>query len=355
MVSLYETGRNDLAYPDQMCFDSVLQSWSRNSHKRAPEYAETLLGTMETMSTSNKNHKHHVVRPRTLSFNAVLGAWGRAITHLPSSPSATSSAVAKANAHAWHRACDILSFMEKLYHVEGNKNVEPDRVSYHIVMSALARSGDPNAAPKADTILKFVEQKHKEGKLSWKPDTLLFNSAMGCWAHSNMADAYRKSRSILDRQIHHFHNGCEQCRPDVYGFTSVLSSCASASGDKATKAKAFNVALATFQQLLRQQEEYGQPNHVTYGTMMKCIANLLPPSSPERKKWTERIFRDCASRGMVGGMVLSRLREASSSAEEYKELMMGHTKTTIPSKWTRNVNEKNVYRRKIPVGKRGEV
>jgi hypothetical protein len=341
MMTLAEKGQNDLAYPDQMCFDSVLQSWSRNTHKRSPEYAETLLGVMETKGG---------VRPRTLSFNAVLGAWGRAITPT------TSSSTSTTNARAWERACDILSFMEKLYHVEGNKDVEPDRVSYHIVMSALARSGDPNAAPKADKILKFIEKRVKSGELSWKPDTLLFNSAMGCWAHSNAKDAYRKSRSILDRQIYHFNNGCgEQCRPDVYGFTSVLSTCAAESGSASSKAKAFNVALSTFQQLVQRQDEYGSPNHVTYGTMMKCVANLLPPGSPERKKWTEKIFRECIAKGMVGGMVLSRSREAVGSAEEYKELMMGHTKSNIPQKWTRNVNEKSEYRRRMPIGKRGEV
>jgi hypothetical protein len=82
---------------------------------------------------------------------------------------------------------------------------------------------------------------------------------------------------------------------------------------------------------------------------------LLPPGSPERKKWTEKIFRECIAKGMVGGMVLSRSREAAGSAEEYKELMMGHTKSNIPQKWTRNVNEKNEYRRRTPIGKRGEV
>jgi hypothetical protein len=34
MISLYQSGRNVKASPDQMCFDSVLQSWSRNNHKR---------------------------------------------------------------------------------------------------------------------------------------------------------------------------------------------------------------------------------------------------------------------------------------------------------------------------------
>jgi hypothetical protein len=349
MISLYQSGRNNKAFPDQMCFDSVLQSWSRNNHKLAPVYAETLLGTMENLSRHN-----HRLRPRTLSFNAVLSAWVRAA-------SSNSSCNSKDNNHskrdpkALQRACDILAFMESLHYDEGNQHVKPDLVSYNIVMGALARSADPRSASKADKILKFIESKDKEGTLSWKPDTFLFNSAMGCWAHSSKKNAYRKARSILDRQIHQFDNGCETCRPDVYGFTSLLSSCASEPGDKSDRAKAFNVALSTFQQLVQRQDEYGSPNHVTYGTMLKCVAHLLPRDSADRKKWARKIFRECSYDGMVGGMVLARVREAVGSSDEFKEILQGHSKGNLPSSWTRNVHEKSEHRPKAFVAKRGEV
>lgn len=333
MMTLYTEGKNDLAFPDAYCFDSVLQSWSHNSHKYSPLYAERLLGSMEKFSVATQSPK---IAPRTLSFNAVLGAWARS-----------------KDPNAWTRACEILSFMEKLSHVEGNKSVEPDRVSYHVVLGALARSGDPAAAAKADAILKSIEKQKKAGALSWEPDTMIYNQAMACWAHSNKKGSYRKTRSLLDRQIHQYSSGCAGCRPDVVGFTSVLSSCSSESGDKTDKGKAFNVALSTFQQLLLNQEDYGSPNHVTYGTMLKCVSQLLPPSSAERKRWTSKLFKECTAKGLVGGMVLSRMREAATP-ELYKELMQGHTKSSLPPRWTRNVDEKNEYRRKI-AGRRAEV
>jgi hypothetical protein len=333
MVTLYTEGKNDLAFPDAYCFDSVLQSWSRNTHKRSPLYAETLLGSMEKLSVATQSPK---LAPRTLSYNAVLGAWARS-----------------KDPNAWTRSCEILSFMEKLSYVEGNKMVEPDRVSYLVVLGALARSGDPAAAAKADSILKNIEKQKKAGMLSWDLDTMIYNQAMATWAHSNKKGAYRKNRSLLDRQIHQYTNGCAGCRPDVVGFTSVLASCASESGDKTNKAKAFNVALSTFQQLLQNQDDYGSPNHVSYGTMLKCVSQLLPPSSAERKRWTSKLFKECAAKGLVGGMVLSRLREAATP-EQYKELMQGNTKSSLPPRWTRNVDEKNEYRRKS-VGRRAEV
>lgn len=357
MTSLYKEEKNTLAQPDQMCFDTVLQSWSRNDHEQAPVYAELLLAKMETMSLESTAIVP-LVQPRTLSFNAVLGAWGRASLS-PSSPS-PSAFSSQPSSTSWQRSCDILQFMEKLHYVEGDTMVEPDRVSYSLVLRTLARhKTDEKAAPKADKILKFVEKKYRDGDLSWRPDTLLFNTVMGCWSHSHLKGSYRKTRGILDRQINLFSSpdekaGSEDFRPDVYGFTTVLSSCALEPGDEKERAKAFNVACSTYQQLIQNKDKYGSPNHVTYGTMLKCVSKLLPRDSPGRKKWTKTVFKQAAASGCVGGMVLSRLKESTSSSKEYKDLMQQHTRQKVPAGWTRKVNEKTEYRRK-PSGKRAAV
>jgi hypothetical protein len=354
MSSLHDEEKNKLAQPDQMCFDTVLQSWSRNDHEQAPVFAERLLAKMETMRLESTAIVP-LVQPRTVSFNAVLGAWGRA----PLSSSAPSAFASEASSTSWHRSCDILHFMEKLYYVEGDTMVEPDRVSYSLVLRNLARhKNDNSAAPKADEILRFVEKKYKNGDLSWRPDTLLFNTVMGCWSHSHLKGSYRKARGILDRQVNLFKSmngkaGSDDCRPDVYGYTTVLSSCALEPGDDKERAKSFNVARATYLQLISNRDQYGSANHVTYGTMLKCVSKLLPHNSPERKKWTKKVFNQAVASGCVGGMVLGRLRESASSAKEYKALMHSHTPKTLPAKWTRNVNEKFPYRRKS--GKRAEV
>ena len=354
MNSLYNKGKNDLALPDQMCYDTVLQSWARNSHEQAPIYAELLLSKMETLS---QTEYISLVQPRTLSYNAVLGAWGCAsLSLLSSSPSSFSS---KPSTTSWQRSCDILNFMEKSYFVEGNKRLEPDRVSYSLVLKTLARhKDDARAAPKADNILKSIEKNVKSGDLSWKPETLLFNTVMGCWARSQRKGAYKKTRSILDRQLNYYSSlngktGSENCRPDVYGFTTVLSSCATESGDRTEKLKAFNVAVSTYKELIKNSEEYGSPNHVTYGTMLKCVTKLLPHNSKERQRWAKEILGEAVKNGCVGDMVLIRLREIGSP-KDYHHLMQGYNKGTLPEDWSRNVKERNDYRRKVS-GKRAEV
>ena len=135
--------------------------------------------------------------------------------------------------------------------------------------------GFNGSAQKAESILRRVEDGAIEGNTKLVPDTILYNSVISCWSRMSETGTYRKARSVLDRQIHqHQEMNNSKCKPDVYGFTSVLASCAM---EPKEKYKAFQVALATFQQL-RHSDSYGAPNHVTYGTMMKCCARLIGQS-----------------------------------------------------------------------------
>jgi hypothetical protein len=175
---------------------------------------------------------------------------------------------------------------------------------------------------------------------------MFFNTVIGCYAKSGTNNAHRKARSVLDRQIFYWkNNGCEQCRPDVFSFTSVISTCATQNGNKAQKTKALNVAISTYQQLLHNPDDFGSINHVTIASMLRCVSNSLPFGSSERNRWARKLFKEAVSRGIVGDNVVSRLREATTK-EDFKTLMQGHTRSTLPISWTRNVHEKNDYRRK---------
>lgn len=322
MIRLYEAGEND-ALPDSDCFDIVLQIWSRSNDPKAANKAESLLLTQDKLSQIVHSHK---LKPTTLSFNAVLNAWGKKISkETPES----------------QKMVAMLGLMEHLYFEQGNRRVEPDRCTYNIVLLALAKGCSEKTACEAETILRSIETHYKDDQLSWQPDAFLFNAAICSWAHADVPGAYRKAQSILDRQMNLYKkgDGCQECEPDVIGFTSVMASCAS-EPKKAEKPKAFMVALSTFQ-ILEKNPSFGAPNHVTYGTMLKACARLLPPSSPERTKWTKHYFQKAKNAGMVGSMVLGRLREACTP-QEYKQLMSGNSKDALPKEWTCNVHERRV-------------
>eukprot|EP00538_Stauroneis_constricta_P000604 CAMPEP_0119569042 /NCGR_PEP_ID=MMETSP1352-20130426/40552_1 /TAXON_ID=265584 /ORGANISM="Stauroneis constricta, Strain CCMP1120" /LENGTH=543 /DNA_ID=CAMNT_0007618541 /DNA_START=465 /DNA_END=2096 /DNA_ORIENTATION=+ len=324
MVQLHQSGKNEQALPDSDCFDIVLQIWSHSSDENAPIYAEQLLGAMERLHRETGAAK---LSPKTTSFNAVLAAWMRSKSD-----------------QAPRRVIEILSFMDHLYHNEGNRRVKPDAYSYSTIISTLGQQADEVSASKAELILRRLLKQHREGVLDWDLDAVLFNSAINCWTRSDVSGAFRYARSILDRQITCYEQGCDTATPDVFGFTSVISSCASEPGNKDRRQKAFDVATQTYQQLQQRSHEFGRPNHVTYGTMLKACIRLLPQNSKQRRQWVKKVIDECIQSGHVGEMVLSRLREATTHAE-FQQLLRGHKKNDLPVAWTANVNERSSYRR----------
>ncbi|KAL7556624.1 hypothetical protein ACA910_014157 [Epithemia clementina (nom. ined.)] len=336
IVRLFQENPQENKYimPDSDCFDIVLQTWSSSGHPNAPDQAEGVLAAMERLYESTGSSK---IKPRTTSFNAVLAAWSRS-----SHPKAAD------------RAIDLLGFME-LLEDSGDEMVAPDKASYCTVMGALAKQkGNPlELAQKADLLLQRAEQRQKREKCSsFLLDAILFNTVMGFWAKANAPGSFRYARSILDRQVSLFESGCEECRPDVFGYTSVIASAASESGGPEIKREAYDVALSTYN---RMKEDRVRPNHVTYGNMIKACSRLLPSESPERSKWTRQIFIECRNAKCVGDMVLSRLREATCRAE-YKDLLGGNSRKTIPTKWTANLPPvKNERKQRMSRPKTAEV
>mmetsp|Transcript_27817 Transcript_27817/g.67037 ORF Transcript_27817/g.67037 Transcript_27817/m.67037 type:complete len:201 (+) Transcript_27817:1-603(+) len=98
--------------------------------------------------------------------------------------------------------------------------------------------------------------------------------------------------------------------PNVICYNTVLNSCAfSARGGEEERRRALAVAVETFNQM-RQRGAAGQdvePDAVSYGNMLKCCANLMPPGN-HRNSFATRLFASCCDEGLVGGMCLDEIR-----------------------------------------------
>lgn len=324
MVQLYESGENDLVQPDAECFEIVLNSWANSNHEDAPQRTENLIMYMDLLY-SNGNDK---AQPNTDHFNQVLIAWSR-------------SKLSKAAAQ---RAEDILNHMILLSKRKGNEHLKPNIGSYTAAVAAWAKSGDDDSGRRSEKLLKQAEHQFRvNNDASVSPDTIIYNFVIDAHAKTSSLRAPQRARAVLDRQIRLYNEGNKKCRPDIYSFTSVLSSCASLVGSATNeeKRKAFEIATSTFSDMYRFNLV---PNHVTYGTMLKACGRLLPVGK-ERIKFTREYFRKACKDGCVGEMVLNRLEEAASPAQ-YKGLMNGLTKSTLPPEWTSRVPENELYIRK---------
>ena len=315
MVALYDAGENDLLQPDADCFDVVIQSFANSKLVDAPKETENLVIQMDRMY-HNGNEK---AKPTRLSFNQVLTAWSKSKT--PGSAK---------------RSSDILHRMIVLSNHD--RDLTPSIASFSAVISAWAKSGDEDCGREAERILQQAEHQYKmqsDNDPYLTPDTILYNLVIDAHARTSSNKAHLRARSVLDRQIKFYNDGNKKCKPDVYTFTSVLSSCATLRGSRQAKAQAFEIAHATFSEMSRSNVI---PNHVTYGTMLKACGRLLPPGK-DRRHYTREYFKSACKDGCVGDMALRRLKEAASPVQ-YKALLEGFTKDSLPDDWVRRVTER---------------
>jgi hypothetical protein len=159
-----------------------------------------------------------------------------------------------------------------------------------------------------------------------------------------------KCLKILETMIDlHDEEGSCDTKPNVICYNTVLNACAfSALGDDYEKKQALGVAVKVFKML--NEERYVRPDAVSYGNMLKCCANLMPPGNA-RTSMASKIFSTSCEAGMVGGMVLDEIRRSIPSkafllllAKCGYEKPLKHHKNALsvelrqlPRQWTANV------------------
>merc|ERR1712160_5612 len=90
----------------------------------------------------------------------------------------------------------ILDEMVKL-HKEGNSCVNPDSVSYNIVINAWAKSQEMNSGEKAEFLLKRMYALYQIGDRFVKPDQRTFAFVIIAWAQSGDKGSERRAEQIL--------------------------------------------------------------------------------------------------------------------------------------------------------------
>lgn len=167
-----------------------------------------------------------------------------------------------------------------------------------------------------------------------------------------------KCLAILDAMIDlHEEDGSYDTTPNIICFNTILNACAfSARAGDDEKKEALSSAVKTFKML--REKCYAQPDALSYGNMLKCIANLMPIGD-SRTSMASTIFSSCCEAGMVGGMALDEIRRCISSKEFLKLLAkcgyrrplrqhsnaMSVTLKSLPTKWTANVKQGDLMTR----------
>ena len=341
-----------------------------NGGVEAAERAEAILDRM----LAAKGTK--AVRPDTVVFNSVIHALGMSNS-----------------AEAGEKAISLLEKMRELHNPKKGFDTKPDIVSYNSVLAAISHSSDMNAAPKTEQVVKEMQEAYKKSKgKTPAPNTVSFNSVLHAWSRSQLPGAAERAQAVLEFMIRN-QNG--EIMPDTISFTTVLNAVAkSKDPEKATKSRmllmnlinmyeatnrrslkpspvtyntvlnacAFSasdtdpdqqrqglqVALSTFSEMTK----YAKPDTVSYGNLMKCFSNLMPPGQ-KRNEMALQLFDQCTNEGLVGELVWNEVQRAVQTRVLRNHMGLSKGPVTslqlkdLPRQWTNNVHgDKLAARRK---------
>lgn len=325
MEQTYEETLEADVRPNTVSYVTAIDAFVRRNGKDAAQRAQATVDRMLKLYAKGLGH----VRPTRIVFNTLIHAWSK---------SSLRTAPLKAES--------IFKWMEAQYR-QGDDLLRPDEVSVCAVLNAWANQAQHGGARRALQIWKHSEAMSLEER-GFPPTIMMPNIVIKAIARSKDANAAELAERILLGLESDYCSGKSLLRPDVTTFSSVINACAYYSGDSNGRAKALKIALRTFDKLCKSSDE--KPNNITFGTIFKAIANLMPLSD-EREKLVRNLFDRCTEDGLVDSFVLSQVRNASPQL--YRELVEepcglgGDTADesidsilqSMPQEWSANVVE----------------
>lgn len=208
--------------------------------------------------------------------------------------------------------------------------MKPDEITLCGVLNAWANHAAKGGALRAQEILDHTESLSLEER-GFAHSIICHNILIKAWGRSRASDSVQRAEAILNKLEEKCRNKGESAngnkdersptiRPDVTTYSSVINCCAYYSGDEAGRKEALDLALRTFSKIQNDKMCEDGPNNITFGTMLKAIAKLMP-IGPAQEKLLESLFRQCQKSGQVDSFVLSQVKAASTS-HQYRRLVL---------------------------------
>jgi len=317
LLSRMITTDDDDIKPDAHSYTTILTAWSRSSDKvKAVRRAEDLFNIEIEGRYANGRSDF---RADTSCYNALINVWSKSNER-----------------KALYRVTQLLETMEELGFQGGDSEVQPNSRTYTTVLDTLAKSKNYKAYDMSLEILQRMEHFYSEG-YPVRPCTRAYTIVLSTIARSRRRDKATKAFELLHKMEREYKAGNLSCRPNVISYNSVLNAAAFSSKDceQGEQEEAFKVACLTFDEL--RMSDYLQPSHISYGTFLKAIKNLMPDSDV-RDNLVQGLFRKASMEGLVSDFVLKEMRDLATP-DLYHSILKGHTNDfgILPKSWSANV------------------
>ena len=274
-----------LIVPNTILFNAVIDCWAQSSHPTAGTKALDLLKLMKGVGGD--------ALPDAVTYRSVINAFA-ASSHINAAQSA-----------------------EGVMAMAQQDGILIDTRTYNVVLKAWSASAAPNAAKKAEKLLVEMIEAQKAGDIIIGPDAYSWSTVLSSLAKSTEPGKARRASNLLDAFADYSKKtsrvGDDGSKPNTSCYNTVLNACAfSAMASEEERKEALKIAVETFQELLNMDGV--EADYITYGTMLKCIANLVPPESIDnRNQLASKIFQRCAGSGFVNGLVLKEFKRCVSN------------------------------------------
>lgn len=257
-------------FPDAGCMSSVILANARAPNSKYTHIAHDRMVNLFRLYLDGKIEQH----PYPATVTSVLHAWSKC-----------------RDPCAIDKAAEIFDLVHKMDAAGAEEFVPNKRIicSYFTVLS----NGElNNGGEEAETILESLEQ----------TDSAMWNTVLNIWARSNRSDKAAQTKRCLEKM----KESESAPMPNQYQYNSVLNAAAFSNvhGPEVRK-EALDVATSAFKEL--KADTSAQPDHVTYGSIMKCYRQLMEPSQ-ERADIIQEIFKECKENGYVGILPLRELQ-----------------------------------------------
>jgi pentatricopeptide repeat protein len=246
------------------------------------------------------------VEPDLSVYNALLYCWAKS-----------------GDRKAFRRVLQILSALE------GHAYLKPNVKTYTTVLDALAKSRNPEAYKSAEKMLTRMEE------IGPAPNVQAYTALIQNYSRSKLGSKAVKAFETLKRMK---QTTSPDARPNIVAYNAVLNACEHTDrSDTVLAEEALKVAFVTFDEIRNSASKGIVPNHVTYGSFLGVVANLMPVTA--RQEIVELVFRRCVNTGQVSKLVLKKLRHASDKETTFRDLLQGHSDDRLPAAWTSGVRE----------------
>ena len=290
--------------PNVYTFSSLMNAWVKSKHTQAPYKVEEILGLMHEL---HEEYPDWGVTPNQVTYTTAIDVWAKRgrvdrvqqLLHdmhaaykqeeegghqrqglKPNLPAFNGLLVALAKAGETDRAQEVLERMETMYEA-GELDDPPSVISYSTVLDAFAKSSKHGSARRAEKILRQMKDRGVQ------PNNISWNIVINAYAKEKNPE---QAENLLREMHHEYEQGVHEVKPTTRSYTVVLSAWAAKqsrhSGERGEQ-------LLELMEKLYEAGEMNEPDIFVYNSVLACWASSrMPEAGRKAKEFLEKFIRE---------------------------------------------------------------